>query len=227
MATETPIYPLNPTERQKKRRIQFDATPPDFNQAAEELLKDENLPLYARTIVAFLMENRKLYEMVAEQNLYRTPSCPVSGTEQLVKALTDLLACQNSAVLMGDFNLPKVNWEDHFTSEPASISIRNFIQMCRLYKLSQQVKPNTCKEHLLDLIFTNRDNLVSDISVESPLGSSDHSSFRFQISHYEIRETEYVRYRDFRNADLNGMRQHLASVDWYGSFMTVTTVNEM
>ncbi|CAJ0610096.1 unnamed protein product [Cylicocyclus nassatus] len=66
--TDTPVYPLQPHERQKKRRLQYDITPPDFSRAADDLLKDEDIPLYARTVLAYLVESHKHFEAVNERN---------------------------------------------------------------------------------------------------------------------------------------------------------------
>ena len=71
MAAETPIYPLTAQDRWKKRRIEFEKSPVasgDFDRAAEELVKDDALPLYVRTILAFLMESRKQFEDAMARN---------------------------------------------------------------------------------------------------------------------------------------------------------------
>ncbi|KAL6731089.1 hypothetical protein Aduo_001997 [Ancylostoma duodenale] len=84
MPTETPIYPLSAHERQKKRRIDLEFSPldtNDFDRAAEQLVKDESLPLYARTIIAYLMEGRKQMDVVLTRNRELTAETEVMSEE--------------------------------------------------------------------------------------------------------------------------------------------------
>ncbi|EYC14728.1 hypothetical protein Y032_0039g123 [Ancylostoma ceylanicum] len=84
MTTETPIYPLSAHERQKKRRIDLEFSPTnatEFNRAAEVLVKNENLPLYASTIIAYLLEGRKQLDDVLTRNRELTTENKVMSEE--------------------------------------------------------------------------------------------------------------------------------------------------
>ncbi|VDP51679.1 unnamed protein product [Heligmosomoides polygyrus] len=54
----------------KKRPIQFgdSPSPMDFDRAADVLIKDETIPLHLRTIIAFLIENKKQTDAVLSRN---------------------------------------------------------------------------------------------------------------------------------------------------------------
>ncbi|KAL6742860.1 hypothetical protein Aduo_015962 [Ancylostoma duodenale] len=84
MTTETPIYPLNAHVRQKKRRTDLEFSPTDtndFDRAVEQLVKDESLPLYARTIIAYLIEGRKQMGVVLTRNRESTAETKVLSEE--------------------------------------------------------------------------------------------------------------------------------------------------
>ncbi|CAJ0595772.1 unnamed protein product [Cylicocyclus nassatus] len=71
MVKDTPVYPIPSVDRQRKRRLQFDETPPrspDLDEAANSLLLDDNFPLYARTIIGYLLESRKQMESIVRSN---------------------------------------------------------------------------------------------------------------------------------------------------------------
>ncbi|CAJ0603714.1 unnamed protein product [Cylicocyclus nassatus] len=84
MINETPIYPLGPAERQKKRKLQFEDSPPgspDFFEAAMELTKDDSLPLHVRTIIAYLVDSRKGMDDLMQSNHVRAaPASPQMET---------------------------------------------------------------------------------------------------------------------------------------------------
>ncbi|KAL6729698.1 hypothetical protein Aduo_000731 [Ancylostoma duodenale] len=96
MTTETPIYPLSAHERQKKRRIDLEFSPTEsnyFDRAAEQLVKDESLPLYARTIIAHLMEGRKQMEMVMTRN--PLPPRSMNGVVKIAAGCANCSGCKN------------------------------------------------------------------------------------------------------------------------------------
>ena len=92
MATlsDTPVYPLTAQDRWKKRRIDFEESPSEsneFDKAAEQLVKDESLPLYARTILAYLIDTRKQVDVVLARN-----RSLIEENEALYKELSALKA---------------------------------------------------------------------------------------------------------------------------------------
>ncbi len=125
---------------------------------------------------------------------------------------------ENDLVIVGDFNYPEVDWvnstchkdEDH----PASI----FLEAVRDGLLIQHVKeptrwrmnqtPNT-----LDLVFTNKEGLVSDITVNAPLGKSDHGIILFKIHCTKDSNFKSTPRYLYNKADYNQIRADL-NINW-------------
>ncbi len=84
-----------------------------------------------------------------------------------------------AVILLGDFNLPDVNWSTGETSRRA----RDFVDavddamMEQLVDFSTQVRGNT-----LDLILTNIPERVLEVVEQGRLANSDHDMISFKIS---------------------------------------------
>ena len=88
--------------------------------------------------------------------------------------------------MMGDFNLPNIDWESwNNKSDNIETQDYKFIQCIQDNCLYQHVnKPTrwrgTDTPHVLDLVFTNEENMISELGYLSPLGKSDHCVLQFQ-----------------------------------------------
>ena len=91
---------------------------------------------------------------------------------------------------MGDINYPGIDWESWNTiKDSIETPEYKFIQCIQDNYLFQHVtKPTrwrgTDTPHILDLIFTNEENMISDLEYLSPLGKSDHCVMQFQFNCY-------------------------------------------
>jgi len=68
---------------------------------------------------------------------------------------------------MGDFNHPDISWEDHTARYSQS---RRFLQSVDDNFLMQVVEKPTRKGALLDLVLTNKEELVEDVKAGGRLG---------------------------------------------------------
>ena len=64
---------------------------------------------------------------------------------------------KHDAIIMGDFNLPEINWQDHSFVESKSGRLINFAEDNFLFQL---VNEPTRGANILDLIFSNQEYLV-------------------------------------------------------------------
>lgn len=154
--------------------------------------------------------------------VYRTPSCPSLVTEQLVNTMSDLTACGKSVILIGDFNMPEINWED--TSSISSSQYSSFTDFVKSHEFTQKVNFPTRGLNTLDLLFTNDQDLVSEVSISPPVGNSDHSSISFMIND-DIAKPVIVYKRLYSKGDYTKICDYLASVMWMEFFETVDSVN--
>ncbi|KAK6032679.1 hypothetical protein OSTOST_01133, partial [Ostertagia ostertagi] len=153
---------------------------------------------------------------------HRTPSCSAYATSLLIKAISDFTSYNGHTVVLGDFNMPDLNWKNDFPTDTPS---NEMIAMLRSHNLKQFVQNPTRGDSCLDLLFCNSDSLVKKVVVMPPVGSSDHASIEFQIN-ASMSDFSYCEVRDFKAADYGAIGHYLSEVDWIGSFASVESVDE-
>jgi ribonuclease P/MRP protein subunit RPP40 len=109
-------------------------------------------------------------------NVYRPPNVCREQDELLCKLIKE--ACQaKEVILMGDFNLPGINWENLESSDEDSLFVNTF-QDCFL---QQMVQEGTREGAILDLVLSNNEDRLINIAVGEHLGDSDHSIIRAEV----------------------------------------------
>ena len=150
-------------------------------------------------------------------NIYRPPSYSSLENALFFSFIDDF--CNDKCVIMlGDFNLPGINWFS--TSVPRSVSFleSEFLTMVSTLGLVQWVKFPTIfpSGNILDLVFTSDYDGVVFVDSLEPLPGCCHVCVLFEVSlksHYESQlKSDLV--RDWHRGDFGGMNLHLSSVDW-------------
>ena len=119
--------------------------------------------------------------------IYRSESGTKENNDRLLHLLNEIKTKKYSHILiMGDFNYKDINWQ---TWSPNKGEEFKFIECLRDNYLYQHVnKPTRGRgadtPHLLDLIMTNVEEMITDIDHLSPLGKSDHSVLSLKINCY-------------------------------------------
>ena len=103
--------------------------------------------------------------------VYRPPSTPTEVSLELFKNLTLVAKDAPCLLLLGDFNLPCINWQ---TLESSSRVGQTFLLFCSKHNLTQFVKEPTNDKHILDLLLVTITDLVLEVSNLLPLSNSDH-----------------------------------------------------
>ena len=130
---------------------------------------------------------------------------------------------QSHKLIMGDFNFRDINWSDMTKASNEQHNSTLFIESIRDSFLFQHVtKPTRIRENnepsILDLIFTNEEEMVSDILYESSLGKSDHLSLSFKFNNYSelnIYDNKYTR-QNFFKGDYQSIMGQLELINWDG-----------
>lgn len=156
--------------------------------------------------------------------VYRAPSCPNPMMLKLVKALSDLISCDNPCLVMGDINLPKIDWSVPYAPNSSMEAV--FVSFCVEHMLTQHVLHATLGANILDVVLSTIPHYVSDVMVTCPLGTSDHACISFRLDFPKPNETVVLK-RDFKAANFELIRLYLSQIDWYGSFSTLEAVNDM
>ncbi|KAK4830538.1 hypothetical protein QYF61_011676 [Mycteria americana] len=146
---------------------------------------------------------------------YRPPNQDEETDELFYKQLGE--ASRSLAlVLVGDFNLPDVCWKYNTAERNQS---RRFLERVADNFLTQLVSEPTREGAPLDLLFTNREGLVSDVMVGGCLGQSDHEMIEFLIRGEAARGVGKTATLEFRRADFGLFRRLVDRVPWEAALM--------
>ncbi|KAK4811169.1 hypothetical protein QYF61_019800 [Mycteria americana] len=146
---------------------------------------------------------------------YRPPNQDEEADEIFYKQLGEV-SQSLALVLVGDFNLPGVYWKYNTAERKQS---RRFLECVADNFLTQLVSEPTREGALLDLLFMNREGLVSHVMVGGRLGQSDHKMREFLIRGEAAREVSRTATLDFRRADFGLFRRLVDRVPWEAALM--------
>ncbi|CAM4377561.1 unnamed protein product [Caretta caretta] len=117
----------------------------------------------------------------------------------------------HALVLMGDFNHPDICWESNIVVHRQS---RKFLETVGDNFLVQVLEEPTRGRALLDLLLTNREELVGEAKVNGNLGGSDHEMVKFRILTQGRKESSRIQTLDFRKADFDSLRELMGKIPW-------------
>ena len=95
--------------------------------------------------------------------------------------------CKKDITLVGDWNYPQIIWKLKQSIMPPNHPSSTFLQSCSTASLAQLVKEPTKVKgvgvgNLLDLILTDCKDAVNQLTIQSPIGRSDHVTIIFNIT---------------------------------------------
>ncbi len=157
--------------------------------------------------------------------VYRSPNSDVINTAKLLSNLKSICAIKmyTHLLICGDFNFPEVNWKDDITlHEPNSVGLQ-FRECLRDCYLTQHVKEYTHrrgeqKPSTIDLILTNEENMIEDLSVEAPIGKSHHAVLLFSFICYTESSKQKVHKPLYSKGDYVKFRAKMEEYDWKNDF---------
>ena len=139
--------------------------------------------------------------------VYRPPHQLIDNDTKLYNEISELIG-EKITVILGDFNC-HVNWND----KTGDAEARRVIDFADEAFLTQWVTEPTRGENVLDLVFTTEDDHVSSLTVDEPLGGSDHNLIRFSLRAPKFRDKIQQHSRpDLRRADFNGLRKGVCAM---------------
>ena len=155
--------------------------------------------------------------------VYRPPSCTSADTVQLWKAIEDILLLGYRTTILGDFNLPDINWlaDPPTATTPVSLSL---IELASAWDMSQIVPKPTRNDNYLDIILTTSSCDYSNVFVHPPVSSSDHYLVVCDLhlpQHIERNHSRVSSYIDYA-----ALKNHLAAINW-SSILVSTDVNNL
>ena len=149
--------------------------------------------------------------------VYRSPNSTLTNTEKLCNIVSDM---KNNSILIGDINLPKIDWENCTADSKG----RNFLEATQTNFVSQMIDfPTHNKGNILDLLLTKKPEKIASITDIGPIGNSDHTSIVIEFYHRCI-ETKTVQYiYDWNKANEQGLVTEMGRIDWSAELSGLNT----
>ena len=173
---------------------------------------------------AIFVEIKLNHDQLLCGNIYRRGESSETNNGKLLSILRNLCEKKYSHIaIMGDFNLRNINWE-HYSCPGDNLDdySHQFIECIRDCFLSQHVTEPTRKrgqdtQSVLDLIFTNEENMIDDLEFLSPLGHSDHSILNFSIPCQIEHGATKIKVQ-YEKGDYNALNEYIKNIRWEEEF---------
>ena len=154
--------------------------------------------------------------------VYRPPSASPATSSALYQEIARYVNVNMNVYLAGDINLPLIDWSDYIGCSQNDNLFIDFVNENGLY---QHVSDPTRDNNILDLVLSNCETSLCNVAVHETFSQSDHCYITFEINHKIQLENKTV--IDYKNADWELLRAHLATLDWDRIFSTNNNVEEM
>ena len=177
---------------------------------------------------------------LALSTIYRPPYCTTINFANMIKTIEqELLNLGNpepNIIILGDFNLPIIRWNESkgtvvYGGSTADRQQSNLLlSFMDRFLLKQMMNAPTRGRNILDLAMTNNDEIFSNINVEDTV-MSDHRVAIIRTSLEATSETrktwekDSLASLDFRhkNTDWNAIREATMKTDWPNIFINKTS----
>ena len=110
-----------------------------------------------------LLDKRKMITVICA---YLPPNLAIEPFRKTLLCINKLCSPDGSVILVGDFNLPAIDWSN--MSSPLDAKNIDFLNLCSTFGLTQYVTEPTRLCNILDLVLSNDHMLISDCTVGVP-----------------------------------------------------------
>ena len=151
--------------------------------------------------------------------IYRSPSSNEEQNLALNNLIKEVVDSKHShKVIVGDFNYPQIDWKNLRTNRTGDAQARRFLETILENYLHQHIEQPTRARgeenpNVLDLLFTNELNMVTEVNHMSPLGKSDHCILSIDIECYTEINRLTEEYYIYNKGKYDKMKQEL-QIDW-------------
>ena len=150
--------------------------------------------------------------------VYRSGTQSEENNKELNKFLVNQASRSTHLNICGDFNYKNINWQLQSCSLDEESNEHKFLNAVQDSFLHQHVSEPTRSRGsdnptLLDLVFTNEDAMINEVSHHSPLGKSDHDVILWNYECYTEKSSRRSVIQ-WQKADFESMREDLAQHQW-------------
>ena len=151
---------------------------------------------------------------------YRSPNSTDLQNTLIESSIKSVVDCNfRYVLLMGDFNFPEINWISESANVPDNHPAQRFLTCIQDLFLYQHIHEPTHYRHnqnanVLDLVFTNGEELLNSLQYTEPLGKSHHVSLSWTLTCYQHRtHTKTIKY-NYDKGDYAEMQKFFSEFDW-------------
>ena len=108
--------------------------------------------------------------------IYRNPRITAANNDEFYTMLEEILLSQHECVIMGDFNLPNIDWT---LERPTPAPGYKLIQLLADNNLTLHVHETTRQNNILDLVISTEKELIAHLKITVKI--EDHQAITFSI----------------------------------------------
>ena len=161
--------------------------------------------------------------------LYRPPESTLDSFTEAIKFISDYLnslddCFKYKVLILGDFNLPDVDWTQKNSSN-LSQSSKTLLSFMGEFFLTQEVRIPTRIDNTLDLFITNTSNMIANVSTEET-NMSDHLLVNILLTqslkpikkNHCIQDKSLSTKIDYSKLNFDEVNNELSKIDWQSLF---------
>ena len=163
--------------------------------------------------------------------VYLAPNLEIDAFEQSLNTLARIIQADGTHVVIGDFNLPKIDWNLMTSSSDSKSTL--FLDMCLDNGLTQLVDEPTRLKNVLDLVLTNNEKCISELEVVEPFSTSDHDSVAFVVQMGPCKTVDRdvtntnTRYKIWSMAKWDAFESYCQDINWHQLICVCANANEL
>ncbi|KAF2351558.1 Endonuclease/exonuclease/phosphatase [Trinorchestia longiramus] len=141
--------------------------------------------------------------------MYRNLTCTAIEDDEFYDCLNNILSTPHETLIMGDFNLPHINWTTRQSQAPGS----KLIDLMNTNSLQQHVNEPTRGNNILDLVMTTTDLSINGLEVTDKIG--DHQMIDFSLEVQDPNSsTQHKQVFDYKRENFELMREELGNYNY-------------
>ena len=140
--------------------------------------------------------------------VYRCPNITKENNNKIHNAISEV--SKGDCIIMGDFNHGNINWD---TLQSTGVEDQKLLCLVQDNFLTQHVLEPTRATRVLDIVLSPQKELIDNVKIKEPLGSSDHNQLHFNINIKSEKTKVKQCRRDFRKGNYKEIGKSLALID--------------
>jgi len=161
--------------------------------------------------------------------IYRSPHSTPANSDllnELIRKVGDMR--YSHVMILGDFNYPGVDWVNHISCQQTEL----FLASCDDAFLHQHILEPTRgrsgqNSNLLDLAFSNEENMVTNIEYQSPLGKSDHACIVLDFICKKKSNGSKKKIYLYNRANYDAINEEFHRINWTEELATENGISDM